>query len=358
MANTKITSRVIADNAVGISALNVSDGSDGQVLTTNGSGTLSFADGGVAGITSSADATAITIDSSENVGIGVTPAAWKTSGAEKVLQIDTASLYNNSDNNVYLNSNWFLNSSGQNVYIESDFATSFAQVAGNHIWYGAASGTAGNTATLSERMRIDTSGNLLVGKTTVGVGNAGIELRANNMAAISRSGDNVLYLNRRGSDGVLARMVNDGVVVGGINVSGSSTSYNTSSDYRLKENVDYDFTALDRVAQLKPARFNFIADETNTLVDGFIAHEVQDIVPEAISGEKDAVREEEYEITPAVLDDDGNVVTEAEMGTREVPDYQGIDQSKLVPLLTKAIQEQQTQIETLKQEIREIREGG
>ena len=72
MANTKITSRVIADNAVGISALNVSDGSDGQVLTTNGSGTLSFADGGVAGITSSADATAITIDSSENVGIGTT----------------------------------------------------------------------------------------------------------------------------------------------------------------------------------------------------------------------------------------------------------------------------------------------
>ena len=89
-----------------------------------------------------------------------------------------------------------------------------------------------------------------------------------------------------------------------------------------------------------------------------MAHEVEDIVPEAITGEKDAVKEEEYEVTPAVLDDDGNVVTEAEMGTREVPDYQGIDQSKLVPLLTKAIQEQQAQIETLKQEIREIREGG
>ena len=82
-----------------------------------------------------------------------------------------------------------------------------------------------------------------------------------------------------------------------------------------------------------------------------MAHEVQEVVPEAISGEKDAVREEEYEIAPAELDNDGNVITEAEMGTRQVPDYQGIDQSKLVPLLTKAIQEQQTIIEDLKARI-------
>jgi hypothetical protein len=113
---------------------------------------------------------------------------------------------------------------------------------------------------------------------------------------------------------------------GSISVSTTSTTYNTSSDYRLKENVDYDFNALDRVAQLKPARFNFIAD-ADTTVDGFLAHEVQDIVPEAITGEKDAV------------DDEGN------------PEYQGIDQSKLVPLLTKAIQEQQTIIDDLKTRI-------
>ena len=143
--------------------------------------------------------------------------------------------------------------------------------------------------------------------------------------------------------------------VGSIVTNTSSTAYNTSSDYRLKENVDYDFNALDRVAQLKPARFNFISDADITL-DGFLAHEVQDIVPEAITGEKDEVKEEEYEITPAVLDDDGNVVTEAEMGIREVPDYQGIDQSKLVPLLTKAIQEQQTIIDDLKSRV-EILEG-
>ena len=110
--------------------------------------------------------------------------------------------------------------------------------------------------------------------------------------------------------------------VGTIKSNGTSTSYNTSSDYRLKENVTYEFNALDRVTQLKPARFNFITD-ANTTVDGFLAHEVQSVVPEAITGTKDAV------------DADGN------------PEYQGIDQSKLVPLLVKTIQELEARITAL-----------
>ncbi len=143
-------------------------------------------------------------------------------------------------------------------------------------------------------------------------------------------------------------------LVGTIKTSGNTTSYNTSSDYRLKENVIEVDNAIERVNNLKPCRFNFIADP-GKIVDGFLAHEVQEVVPEAISGEKDAVKEEEYEITPAELDDDGNVITEAEMGTRQVPDYQGIDQGKLVPLLTKAIQEQQAMIEDLKKEIEQLK---
>ena len=110
--------------------------------------------------------------------------------------------------------------------------------------------------------------------------------------------------------------------VGDIRTNGSATAYITSSDYRLKENVVDMSGATERLKQLKPSRFNFIADP-DTTVDGFLAHEVQEIVPEAIAGEKDAV------------DADGN------------PEYQGIDQSKLVPLLVATIQELEARIAAL-----------
>ena len=138
----------------------------------------------------------------------------------------------------------------------------------------------------------------------------------------------------------------NGTQVGVIEVGTSSTAYITSSDYRLKENVVAITGATERLKQLNPSRFNFIVD-ADTTVDGFLAHEVQDVVPEAIAGSKDAMKDEEYEVTPAVLDDDGNVVTEAVMGTRSVPDYQGIDQSKLVPLLVATIQELEARITQL-----------
>ena len=140
---------------------------------------------------------------------------------------------------------------------------------------------------------------------------------------------------------------NASTVVGSVVTAASSTTYNTSSDYRLKENVDYNWDATTRLKQLKPARFNWISDETNTLVDGFLAHEVSDIVPAAITGEKDAMMDEKYEITPAVLGTDGSIVTEAVMGTHSVPDYQTIDHSKLVPLLVKTIQELEARITAL-----------
>jgi len=163
-----------------------------------------------------------------------------------------------------------------------------------------------------------------------------------------------------------------GSQVGGINVGTSSTAFETSSDYRLKENVNYSFDATSRLKQLKPARFNFIAD-ADTTVDGFIAHEVSGIVPEAISGEKDATQEiknvvlnkdgsfladniSEKNWTKGKLsttDDDGNTVDPIYaddttwVASKNVPKYQCIDQSKIVPLLTKALQEQQATIEAL-----------
>jgi hypothetical protein len=129
---------------------------------------------------------------------------------------------------------------------------------------------------------------------------------------------------------------------GSITYDNSGTSYNVLSDYRLKENVVEITDGIERLKQLKPSRFNFISN-TEKVVDGFIAHEVQDVIPEAITGKKDAT--EEYEVTPAEYDDYGNIVSEAVMGTREA--YQQIDQAKIVPLLTAALQEAVAKIESL-----------
>ena len=181
----------------------------------------------------------------------------------------------------------------------------------------------------SERMRIDSSGHLLLGHTStfspISDGGSGVTLISTGQifgGGISP----VLYLNREDSNGDIAVFRKDGSGVGSISVTGSATAYNTSSDYRLKENVVTDWDATTRLKQLKPSRFNFIAD-ADTTVDGFLAHEVSDVVPEAITGTKDAV------------DEDGT------------PEYQGIDQSKLVPLLTKALQEAMARIETLEAKV-------
>ena len=152
-------------------------------------------------------------------------------------------------------------------------------------------------------------------------------------------------------------------ICGSIQTNGTTAAYNTSSDYRLKENIDYDWDATTRLKQLKPARFNWITDDTNTLLDGFIAHEVSSIVPEAITGTKDATET----LTNVVKNADGSLYkcnfTEAEWikgkadgifaanstwaATYSRPDYQSIDQSKLVPLLVKTIQELEARIKTL-----------
>ena len=162
--------------------------------------------------------------------------------------------------------------------------------------------------------------------------------------------------------------------VGSITATNSSTAFNTSSDYRLKENVTYSWDATTRLKQLKPARFNWIRDDTNTLVDGFIAHEVT-AVPEAIYGTKDATETKNN----VVLDNEGNMlhhsITEAEWtaGKEETPPKyptnstwqaskefiipQQIDQAKLVPLLAKALQEAVTKIETLETKVKALEDA-
>ena len=194
----------------------------------------------------------------------------------------------------------------------------------------------------AERMRIDSAGNVLVGKTSTDIAVDGCRL-ASFGAILTRAGNEPLRLNRRTSNGTITKFDKDGSTVGTISVTGSATAYNTSSDYRLKENVDYTWDATTRLKQLKPARFNFIADADRT-VDGFLAHEVSSIVPEAITGTKDAM-------TTEILYVEGDELPEGvsigDVKEASVPDYQGIDQSKLVPLLVKTIQELEARITAL-----------
>jgi hypothetical protein len=180
--------------------------------------------------------------------------------------------------------------------------------------------TADGAASPTERMRINSVGKILIGQTST---YAACDGWLNVTYTSASTAAPTLGLVNASATAVWVSFSDSATVFGSITRSGSSTVYATSSDYRLKENVAPVTDGITRLQQLKPSRFNFIADPDKT-VDGFIAHEVQTIVPEAITGEKDAV------------DDEGN------------PVYQGIDQSKLVPLLTAALQEAIGEIESLK----------
>jgi hypothetical protein len=192
------------------------------------------------------------------------------------------------------------------------------------------------------------SGDVFVNKTTKTAAGSGILLDGNGFAYFVRDGAVQILLGNDDTGGTsqeAIRFVRASSDVGSIDTTSTSTAYNTSSDYRLKTDAQPMTGATDRIKQLNPVNFEWVANGTR--VDGFLAHEAQAVVPEAVTGAKDAMRDEEYEVTPAVTDDDGNVVTEAVMGTRSVPDYQGIDQSKLVPLLVATIQELEARITAL-----------
>ena len=183
----------------------------------------------------------------------------------------------------------------------------------------------------NEAMRIDNNGQLLINTTSTVSNDSVLQVVGNSNTTVS-----TYKVHTNGNIAILFR--NSAGDSKGSIVVGDNTAYNTTSDYRLKENVGYTFDATTRLKQLKPARFNWISDETNTLLDGFIAHEVSSVVPEAVSGEKDA--------TETYTDDNGDEQTRI--------NPQGIDQSKLVPLLTKALQEAITKIETLEARVQAL----
>ena len=276
------------------------------------------------------------IDSSGNVGIGVTPTSLLTLGTT-VPQIN---------------------------FVDSDAPSAYARILGTangSLFISADEGNAAANSSIifetdtTARMRVDSSGSVLVGTTSANQ-SGGIRKFVSydtELAGLFKSdtaGSETLSVHNTATSGTRRLILfktssGNGTSVGEINTNGSSTAYNTSSDYRLKTDAQLMTGASARVQALNPVNFEWIADGTR--VDGFLAHEAQAVVPESVTGTKDAMRDEEYEVTPAVLDDDGNETTPAVMGTRSVPDYQGIDQSKMVPLLTAALQEALTKIDDM-----------
>jgi hypothetical protein len=256
---------------------------------------------GVLQLQTNGTTTAVTINTSQNVGIGTTNPTNKfvvaSSGAG--YEIDQASIANT------------------NLLLSYDRgASAYRAVAnyygGNYIWND------GGT----ERMRINSSGSLLIGCTAFpGSSVSGMGITGASSSNASSSGTSTSTYNHW-------LFYNGNGIVGNINTSGSATAYVTSSDYRLKENIAPMTGALAKIAQLKPVTYTWKSDGTES--QGFIAHELQAVVPDCVIGEKDAV------------DADGNIKP------------QGVDTSFLVATLTAAIQELKTIVDTQATKIAEL----
>ena len=291
------------------------DGSAGQFMKTDGSGNLSFDAAGGTTINNNADNRVITgsgsantlnaesnviIDANGNLGVGETSPLGKLhsktsdSGGSAASYANELVVENSSDGGITILTG---NNKDGSINFGDDGDNDVGRIIYNH-----------NTNTMQLRAN--------------GL-NPGYELRSDSKSFFNVVNSNVAI--DKNTTGTIVDFINGGNSVGNISITNSSTSYNSGSDYRLKENVVALTDGITRLKTLKPYRFNFILDKDKT-VDGFLAHEVT-AVPEAITGTKDEV------------DADNN------------PIYQGIDQSKLVPLLTAALQEAVAKIELLETKV-------
>jgi hypothetical protein len=258
--------------------------SNGHYLSLGTNGTLPYIEyGNGAGLAFTDGATErARIDSSGNLGLGVTPT---TGGYGKGFQFsgdpasDLGTLWiqpiNTDDHRVSLTNNAKNSGVGSWAYFaSSQSATMYEQVAGQHRWMTAGTGTAGDPISFTQAMTLDASGNLLVGKTSSSGGTAGIELAPAGQVIATRSGGAAGYFNRLTSDGSLISINRSNTEVGSISVTTTATAYNTSSDYRLKNITGPITTSGAYIDSLNPVEGTWKADGSTFV--GLIAHEVQE----------------------------------------------------------------------------------
>jgi hypothetical protein len=258
------------------------------------------------------------ITSAGNVGIGTSSPGSRLDVSGGTTTVRSAALFNTSS----------LAGTGSAAFIRSANAFSSATTPDYSWWFNdecgifhPASDVIGFTTGGTERMRIDSNGNVLVGTTSQPSSSQKGVFIGNDPSTTAT----LFSCGSQTTETGFVFFINGNGTVGGIISNGSSTAYNTSSDYRLKHDIQPMTGALATVAQLKPVTYKWNADDSQS--QGFIAHELQEVVPECVTGEKDAV------------DAEGK------------PVYQGIDTSFLVATLTAAIQELKAELDTVKAEL-------
>jgi hypothetical protein len=293
------------------------------------------------------------IDSSGNVGIGTAPNAWTTNLTTRALEVGSVTSINEvAGQYSSFSSNHYYAQDGNQKYITSNPATRYYQQNGEHVFMGAGSGTAGNNVPFSEYMRIDSSGNLLVGTTTFNPDNAGIGARGSDGLLYSaRSNGSPALFNRLSSDGDIALFRKDGTTVGSIGVAGgdlyisggsghagirfdtntltpavngtqtdatvdlgyssyrykdahfsgtvNAANFNTTSDATLKTNVETLTGSLDAVKSLRGVSFDWIENGNSEV--GVIAQEVEAVLPDVVSTNDQGIKSVKYGNMVALL---------------------------------------------------------
>ena len=243
------------------------------------------------------------ITSAGAVGIGTTPSSsWNTSGYYPLQIGGTGVMWGRGGEAFVVGSNTYVNSSGDNVYLTTGASTFYNQTTGTHQWYTAPSGTAGATATFTERMRIDSSGNLLVGASSTARSNCKVYIKGpddNQLTLDCPSGATYtsLYFYNNGTfkvgqnfDTSLSRFSMQCISGGGVYLASGGTSWTSGSDERIKENLVPISDALNKVSSLRSFTGNYIKDETKTSKAFLIAQDVLKVLPEAV----DTTNPDEY----------------------------------------------------------------
>ena len=365
---TKLTGNLPAISAASLTnipAANIT----GTLPAISGANLTNLPAGGTAGISSSADATAMTIDSNENIGIGTAPNADWDTGMD-ALEFDTGAISDGvengeSDDQFVLTENAYYDNTNNRWQYKANGAAGMVKMKNGEVQLiSSVSGSANGEIKFNGESSLNLAGLRIrnpVARGSMVTIDSNDTVATGHKLVISYHGWQEVagiklydeYANENNYNITRIGFYTSNGVIGKITATSNSTTYSTSSDYRLKENVEPMTGAINRLKGLKPSRFNFKNSPTET-VDGFLDHEVSAYVPEAITGEKDAM-----EVKTKYTADD--VETQGDNPTKEIGDpktystteidAQTIDQGKLVPLLVGALQEAVAKIETLETKV-------